>query len=167
MQNLFKMPHVTWEFVLENEADIEKLRSKDFIHNFAIRLCEKIGLTVLDNKLIHQFENKENPYANGITAFYILAESGVHIQTWPEYGYGFVDVFSCKNFDLDEAGRFIKAEFGPGKYRRDTYWRGKVIEEFYADKGILSSNLPLRNAVRKKVAQNKIDTPKPQGEKVI
>ena len=121
-----KMPHVTWEFILENEKDKQKLSSKNVINDFAVRFCKKFELTLLPERLIYKFEGIK-PDENGITAFYILSESGVHIQTWPEYKYGFVDVFSCKHFNHKDATIFVKNFFGEGNYKYDIKWRGLIV----------------------------------------
>ena len=123
-----KMPHVTWEFILENEKDMQKLSSKNAINDFAVRFCKKFELTLLPERLIYKFEGIK-PDENGITAFYILSESGVHIQTWPEYKYGFVDVFSCKHFNHKDATSFIKEFFGEGNYKYDVKWRGLIVQK--------------------------------------
>ena len=121
-----KMPHVTWEFILEKEEDKKKLSSKKAINDFANEFCKKFELTLLSPRLVYKFKGIE-PDENGITAFYILSESGIHIQTWPEYKYGFIDVFSCKHFDYREATRFVKDFFGEGNYKYDIKWRGLII----------------------------------------
>lgn len=128
-----KMPHVTWEFILENPEDVAKLSSKDFIVKFAEDFCKEFELTILEPRLVYQFKG-EKPEENGITAFFILSESGIHIQTWPEYKYGFVEVFSCKHFDEKLATRFVRKTFGKGSYYYDIVWRGTIFNE---DKGII------------------------------
>ena len=120
------MPHVTWEFILKNELDKQKLSCKKTINEFAIKFCERFELTLLPQRLIYKF-NGTTPDENGITAFYILSESGIHIQTWPEYKYGFVDVFSCKHFNHNDATSFLKEFFGDGIYKYDVKWRGLII----------------------------------------
>lgn len=149
-----KMPHVTWEFILENEEDVKKLSDKNFIENFVIDFCKEFDLTVLEPRLNYQFKG-EKPEENGITAFYILSESGIHIQTWPEYKYGFVDVFSCKHFNEKLATRFIRNKFGKGSYHYDIVWRGtifngKEINCAKDDKGILLDTKKMEADLRKK-----------------
>ncbi|MCX8202261.1 MAG: S-adenosylmethionine decarboxylase [Candidatus Micrarchaeota archaeon] len=139
-----KMPHVTWEFILENNEDIKKLADKNFIENFVIEFCKEFELTVLEPRLNYQFKG-EKPEENGITAFYILSESGIHIQTWPEYRYGFVDVFSCKHFNEKIATRFIRRHFGKGSYHYDIVWRGTIFNWQTKEKDLL---LDTKNIIR-------------------
>jgi S-adenosylmethionine/arginine decarboxylase-like enzyme len=122
-----KMPHVTWEFTLENEEGKKKLSNPNTINTFARQFCEKFELTLLPTNLVYQFKGNK-PDENGITAFYILSESGIHIQTWPEHRYGFIDVFSCKHFDYKVATKFIMKFFGKGNYYYDIVWRGEIID---------------------------------------
>jgi S-adenosylmethionine/arginine decarboxylase-like enzyme len=137
-----KMPHVTWEFILEKDEDRKKLSDPIAIDTFVKQFCEKFQLTLLSTNLIYQFKGSE-PDENGITAFYILSESGIHIQTWPEYSYGFVDIFSCKQFDHEAATKFIKEFFGEGEYYYDICWRGMMAKKKHVAKNITSKDILL------------------------
>ncbi|MEM3408271.1 MAG: S-adenosylmethionine decarboxylase [Candidatus Micrarchaeia archaeon] len=152
-----KMPHVTWEFILENNEDVKKLSDRDFIEKFVIEFCKEFELTVLEPRLNYQFKG-EKPEENGITAFYILSESGIHIQTWPEYKYGFIDVFSCKHFNEKLATKFIRKIFGKGNYHYDIVWRGTIFNSM-KDKDILldSQNL-VKQLNQKELSDNIKDT---------
>jgi S-adenosylmethionine/arginine decarboxylase-like enzyme len=37
----------------------------------------------------------------GITGFVALAESNITLHTYPEKGYIVLDIFSCKEFDIE------------------------------------------------------------------
>ena len=52
------------------------------------------------------------PEDKGITGVVVIAESHVSIHTFPLKRYAFVDVFSCKPFDVDMAARFCTELFG-------------------------------------------------------
>jgi len=52
------------------------------------QVVKKGKFNVLHSRF-HQFEPQ------GVTAFYLLAESHVSIHTWPEHGYFAVDLFTC------------------------------------------------------------------------
>ncbi len=143
-----RMPHVTWEFVLENDEDVKKLSDTGFIEKFVIDFCKEFELTVLEPRLNHQFKG-EKPEENGITAFYILSESGIHIQTWPEYRYGFIDVFSCKHFDEKLATRFIRKAFGRGNYHYDIVWRGTIFNGI-KDRDLILDTRNMHSALNEK-----------------
>ena len=48
----------------------------------------------------------------GLSGFVLIAESHISIHTFPEKGYLSIDVFSCKDFDVQTAVDFATKVFG-------------------------------------------------------
>jgi S-adenosylmethionine decarboxylase len=48
----------------------------------------------------------------GVTGFVIIAESHISVHTFPEHGYVWVDIFSCKEFEAPEALGIVTDAFG-------------------------------------------------------
>ncbi|MBI3977734.1 MAG: adenosylmethionine decarboxylase [Chloroflexi bacterium] len=48
----------------------------------------------------------------GISGFVLIAESHITVHTFPEKGYVNVDIFSCKEFDPDQAVAYIRDQLG-------------------------------------------------------
>ena len=69
---------------------------------------------------------------HGITAFVAIAESNITIHTYPEKGYIIIDIFSCKEFDIEKTESFLKKQFGIKKMEKNLIKRGSE-EEFNAD----------------------------------
>ncbi len=53
-------------------------------------------LTVLSNAM-YRFPN-----SNGVTGFYLIAESHVAYHTWPEYNTITIDIFTCSTKEVTE-----------------------------------------------------------------
>lgn len=48
----------------------------------------------------------------GVSGFVMIAESHISIHTFPDQDYVFIDIFSCKPFDVDAAVKFFADLFG-------------------------------------------------------
>jgi S-adenosylmethionine decarboxylase len=49
----------------------------------------------------------------GLSGFVLIAESHISVHTFPERKFVNVDVFSCENFDVEDALAAIKQAFSP------------------------------------------------------
>lgn len=47
----------------------------------------------------------------GISGFVMIAESHISIHTYPEKGFVAIDVFSCKQFDINAAAEYLVRAF--------------------------------------------------------
>ena len=65
------------------------------------------------------------PEDRGITGIVIIAESHISVHSFEEKGYCFIDIFSCKPFDYDEAIRLTKEIFQPQDCEINVVSRGK------------------------------------------
>ncbi len=65
------------------------------------------------------------PEDKGITGTVIIAESHISIHTFQEKDYCFVDVFSCKDFNVDFAAEYVVDAFESGDFDRHVVQRGK------------------------------------------
>jgi len=54
----------------------------------------------------------------------MIAESHISIHTFPDQDYVFVDIFSCKNFDVDKAIGYVLDAFGATKSKKHVIARG-------------------------------------------
>ena len=62
-------------------------------------LVDRIGMRILAGPLVG--EEKGVPEKRGWSGVVILYESHAAIHTYPELGEAFLDIFSCKWFDID------------------------------------------------------------------
>ena len=92
------------------DCDQTKLNDEAFIRT-TITAATKIAGATLINLITHKFKPQ------GVTGLALLAESHISIHTWPEKGYGAVDIFTCGDHTMPERACdvFIKACLA-GKY---------------------------------------------------
>ncbi|MBI4182095.1 MAG: adenosylmethionine decarboxylase [Candidatus Aenigmarchaeota archaeon] len=101
-------PHVTID---AGDCDFEKLTDYQFIYDLLTTLPEQIGMTRMTLPYVVRWKDKwaQTP---GISGFVMLAESHISIHTFPEQNYVFIDIFSCREFDTQDAAQRLVAAFG-------------------------------------------------------
>lgn len=75
------------------------------------------------------FMQKGNPDTfdkGGVSGFVLIAESHISIHTFPgNDGHVFIDIFSCKQFNIEETVKYSKAFFSAKKVSKKVFDRGK------------------------------------------
>ena len=100
-------PHLMLDL---SECSQERINDLDFIFNFLNTLPDKIGMVKITQPYVFPYIGIV-PEDKGITGFVVIAESHLSIHTFVEKGYAFVDLFSCKPFDIDIARDIIIKAF--------------------------------------------------------
>ena len=92
------------------DCNKNKLNDEAFIRNII-----NLGVKAAEAKLINLITHKFSP--QGVTGLALLAESHISIHTWPEIGYGAVDIFTCGEYTKPEKACdvFVK-EFSAQKF---------------------------------------------------
>ncbi len=88
----------------------EKLASEELVLGLLDRYPERIGMTKIAPPHIQRYVGSK-PLDWGISGFVLIAESHIAIHTFPDRGYVWVDIFSCKAFNTDEAARSVYEAF--------------------------------------------------------
>jgi S-adenosylmethionine decarboxylase len=101
-------PHLTIDV---KNASKEKLSDINLHFEFLMNLPKFIGMTPITQPYVFPYSGLV-PEDRGITGFQIIAESHISIHSFEEKGWCFIDIFSCKNFDVDKAIEFTKQIFG-------------------------------------------------------
>lgn len=70
----------------------------------------QIGMTKISSPLVFRYVGSK-PEDSGISGFVFIAESHISIHTFIERRYINIDVFSCKDFDAEQAIRDFKDKF--------------------------------------------------------
>jgi S-adenosylmethionine decarboxylase len=96
------------------ECDPATLQSTDFVFDFLNSLPDKVGMTKMILPYVCKWKDigAEVP---GVSGFVMIAESHISIHTFPEKGFVFVDLFSCKPFDIEQAKEHIVKAFGSAR----------------------------------------------------
>ena len=118
------------------QANYEVLSSVEAITNFLDELPKEIGMTKIMPPYVFKYDGGDKPEDWGVSGFVIIAESHISIHTFPEKEYFSLDIFSCKDFDMDKAVRIIKEYFNTDNLEIRTTNRGT---EFPRDLRIATS----------------------------
>ena len=84
-------------------SNSEILRSEEFIYQLLDQYPAEIGMTKISSPYVLRYVGGSKPEDWGISGFVIIAESHISIHTFVERCYVNIDVFSCKDFDADQA----------------------------------------------------------------
>ncbi len=96
-------PHLMLDL---GECDPDTLNDLDACFNLLNDLPEKIGMTKITQPYVFRYSGQV-PEDAGITGVTIIAESHISLHTYPQKQFVFVDLFSCKPFDVDRAKDYI------------------------------------------------------------
>ena len=91
-------------------ANPKMLESKELIYELLDQYPSQIGMTKVAPPQVFRYVGSK-PEDWGISGFVIIAESHISIHTFPERRYVNIDIFSCKDFDPEQAIRELKARF--------------------------------------------------------
>jgi S-adenosylmethionine decarboxylase proenzyme len=108
-------------------CDPQRLADLALVQRSMLEAAGAIGATILGNAF-HHFS------PSGVSGAVVIAESHLSIHTWPEHGYGAVDVFTCGDMDPRPALLHLKAELGAADMRVQEIVRG-LSEEVEAPRG--------------------------------
>lgn len=97
-------------------CDVSKFTRVD-IERFLTELCdlidmERCDLYFWDDVGVPEEEQQTDPRTKGTSVVQFILSSTIVIHTLDLMGTAYVNVFSCKEFDTDEAGRFTAKWFG-------------------------------------------------------
>jgi S-adenosylmethionine decarboxylase len=81
--------------------------NKEFIKKFLKDLSDFLKMNVITEPLIFSPEEKSDVH-KGLGGFMAWVESGVALYTWSIYKFFTLDIYSCKDFNLEETVTFIK-----------------------------------------------------------
>ena len=93
-----------------HDANPKTLQNQSLISKFLEELPNKIGMTKLMDPQVNRYEETNNQDW-GISGFVIIAESHISVHTFPKRKYINIDVFSCKNFDVEKTISQVKSYF--------------------------------------------------------
>lgn len=124
-------PHLMLDL---GDCDIARLSDLPYIFNLLNTLPDEIGMTKITQPYVFPYEGLV-PDDEGITGTVIIAESHISVHTFPRKRYCFVDLFSCKTFDVDRARERLIEAFGSRRpevhlvQRGSEFPRGMLVED--------------------------------------
>ena len=102
----------------------KKLADQSLVYDILNHLPAKIGMTKMTLPHVVKWLDP-GATIEGISGFVMIAESHISVHTFPEKDYVFVDIFSCKQFDVDKAAKLLVNAFMAKKYTKNVLSRGE------------------------------------------
>ena len=104
-------------------GDRERLSNEQLVHSLLDRYPDEIGMTKISEPVVFRYVG-EKAEDWGISGFVLIAESHITIHTFPDRGLAWIDIFSCKGFEADEAVLAFGREFGLAAVSVNKHERG-------------------------------------------
>ena len=93
------------------------------VQRFLNEYPDAIGMTKVAPPQVYTYHGKV-PEDWGVSGFVIIAESHISVHTFPDRGYVNIDVFSCKEFDIELSIKSVKEFFSLTEAKYWTMERG-------------------------------------------
>tara|TARA_B110000858_G_C17377309_1_gene282164 strand:- start:78 stop:437 length:360 start_codon:yes stop_codon:yes gene_type:complete len=97
-------------------GDLDKVRSPDNINQFVNALVSKIDMVACGKAKIEHFA-ANNPNAAGFSLVQLIETSSITGHFVDLNGDSYIDIFSCKSFDIEEVKEVVKQFFSPKKIK--------------------------------------------------
>lgn len=102
------------------------------------RYPEKLGMTKIMPPYVFSYEGKHKEDW-GVSGVILIAESHISIHTFPEKGFATLDIFSCREFDIEEAIEYFSSYFKPENYEHHVLMRGREFPRSQGRAGAIVS----------------------------
>jgi len=139
-------PHLTLDMYNCDEKAVESVKI-----NFKVldELPDCIGMHKITEPQIMPYAGTDGSFdKGGISAFVLIAESHITIHTFKEQNHIFIDIFSCKDFDIEKAVAYLTDVYKPKKIEKKLFMRGKHFSKDVDKVKVLIAKQ--RNSVDKK-----------------
>lgn len=84
----------------------------DFIKKLLIDISNLVGMTLIIDPIIFTPSGKGKGRHHGIGGFAAWVESGISVYTWNDHKFFTIDIYTCKEIDVESVINFIKEKFG-------------------------------------------------------
>ena len=125
-------------------CDRAHLSDAELVRRFLDEFPAQIRMTKITTPAVYTYHGP-TPEDWGVSGFVIIAESHISVHTFPDREYVNIDVFSCKEFDADEAMAQVREFFPMGDVRSWVLARGLEHLEPATAKAVVEEE---REAVR-------------------
>ena len=105
------------------EGNQEQLANLDTIYEFLEHCPDLIHMTKIMPPYVFKYHGKV-PEDWGVSGFVLIAESHISIHTFPDRAYLSLDIFSCKDFDYQQAITYVTEIFGLTHHEHNLLDRG-------------------------------------------
>lgn len=127
-------PHLVLELY---GCDKESTRSVDNTFTFLDSVPASIGMTKIMPPYAFRYSGKV-PEEWGVSGVVLIAESHIAVHTFPDQNeFVTVDIFSCKDFDIDLAIKEIEKFYKPTKIEKQLFMRGREYPRSIGKAGVI------------------------------
>ena len=98
------------------ECNLPSVTSKDNVLNFLKELVVEIDMVPFGPPFVEHFATHD-PQKAGISFFQMIETSNISGHLCDINGDGYIDVFSCKEYDVEKAQAVVQKYFSPKKIR--------------------------------------------------
>lgn len=105
-------------------CDMGHIRDGDFIREFVAVLVKAIDMEAYGPLLLERFA-LDNPDAAGYSGVQLITTSSITLHLAEGDNTGYLDVFSCKEFNGESAAQFIADYFGAVEFDFEVLHRGR------------------------------------------
>ncbi len=99
-----------------NGCDLDKVKEKQNIVNFVKDLVDQIDMQAYGEPVVEHFA-AHNPNAAGHSLVQLIETSSITGHFVDKNGEAYIDIFSCKSFDIDDAKKIVDQYFKPKKIK--------------------------------------------------
>jgi len=97
-------------------GDLEKVKSPKHIKDFVKELVQEINMIAFGEPKLHHFAT-HNKDAAGYSLVQLIETSSITGHFVDKNGDCYIDIFSCKDFDVEVAKKVVNKFFSPKKIK--------------------------------------------------
>ena len=106
-----------YHLILDCKAcDVEKVKDPEHIRTFVKELVNEIDMKAYGDPLIENFAS-HNPIVAGYSLLQLIETSSITGHFADSSGDAYLDIFSCKPFEIEVAKQVIRKFFNPQKIK--------------------------------------------------
>ena len=102
---------------LKNCKNLEILSDTRFIEKFLLKLVDIAEMKAITKPKVLYYEH-EDEKESGVTGFVIISDSHISIHTYPVKKTLYMDLFSCKQFDVEKIVNYVTDTFKSSKFEK-------------------------------------------------
>lgn len=92
------------------KCDRFKITDKQYVTDYFYKICEEIKMTIYGVPYLVHFG--KDPDVTGWSGFVFIEESNINFHLVENDNSAYIDIFSCKKFNIENAVAFTKEYFG-------------------------------------------------------
>jgi S-adenosylmethionine decarboxylase len=111
------------------EAKYTKNFEQGYLVQFAQEFSRFIGMRIVYGPMCRREGEEISPLHTGTEMFTIWAESSMVLYTWEKFDFITMDIYTCKEFNIERAVGFVKNYFGTTEvtYQDIYYTKGPLV----------------------------------------